>query len=700
MALLRIADYLQIQRDRAAPQLLKTRSLSSSISAKEWAKHHAILTTHQLVADPEALYIDANPESAAAFFGVRKLIDDIQDELDATWAVLGEIYGRYAPLNRLGLRIRRIRSSLDDVSDFITQKRPAYIPRKLSFEPAGTEMLELLVQPLYGDRPEIAIRELIQNAVDACLEREDYESRHGPCTPARSAWGVRVRFFENDKKTLCLEVADQGMGMTLDVAQNYFLRIGASFRNSDAWKREHLDHLGHSRVLRSGRFGVGVLAAFLMGPRIRVSTRHITSKDGFSFACQITDEVMEITPESRPVGTTITVEIDDRAVLEKLSQKEPWSSRGDWDWYCLSKPLVLRLKPLTDEPLLQGIHVPGKTTKGTLPAGWHRFIPRGFESVLWTYETVAQDQSSHEPLLIHNGIKVIEEYGRSALPNISVSPHSPSLEVSCPTIVVFDRDARLPLNLQRSRLAGEQFPFQDDLEREVATHLVRTLLTSLPQISGSITEALRGMRDIKLPPRNWPSTHTGWPPCIWSPNGWLPMDTSLISASPLDEIWIDPNHGVAAEYLAEKLLKHIPAYIGIPYTLGSKGGRTAWMRQMLDRQPAGWRPPFIHQLPVSGVRVFYESEYSKELNEKGQLPKYLWNTLKVEWQSGKWSAATTGSTPTFPLKFERMASVLGQHGGRAIAIVYLERGKKRKVAPDSPFAAAWKKSLKGKLLRP
>jgi signal transduction histidine kinase len=45
-----------------------------------------------------------------------QLFTDIQNELNHTWAVLGEVYGRQADrkLNRLGLTVRRVKTNLDD----------------------------------------------------------------------------------------------------------------------------------------------------------------------------------------------------------------------------------------------------------------------------------------------------------------------------------------------------------------------------------------------------------------------------------------------------------------------------------------------------------------------------------------------------------------------------------------------------------
>ncbi len=56
------------------------------------------------------------------------------------------------------------------------------------------------------------------------------------------------------------QIDDYGVGMTQDVLYDYFLCAGALFRESDTWKRDfEVDDV--PKIVRSGRFGIGVLAA-------------------------------------------------------------------------------------------------------------------------------------------------------------------------------------------------------------------------------------------------------------------------------------------------------------------------------------------------------------------------------------------------------------------------------------------------------
>ena len=121
--------------------------------------------------DPEALWVESQPENVQTYLKLKSLLSDIQREIDDCWAVLGEVYGPKEELRGFGIRIRRVKSNLQDPSFANTV---TYVPRQATLHTAGVDLLKLLITPLYGDRPEVGIRELLQNAVDACRELQDH----------------------------------------------------------------------------------------------------------------------------------------------------------------------------------------------------------------------------------------------------------------------------------------------------------------------------------------------------------------------------------------------------------------------------------------------------------------------------------------------------------------------------------------------
>ena len=164
MVLLRVADYLQLQSNRAPGGLLRVKRLRTPRSRREWQAHEAISDIlYDQNEDPEVVEVRVEPKRTAisTFLTLQQWLRDAQAELDSSWAVLGEVYGRY-PEKDLGITIRRIRSNIENTSEF--GKRAGFVPDRIQFTAANAELLKLLIKPLYGDYPEISVRELVQNA--------------------------------------------------------------------------------------------------------------------------------------------------------------------------------------------------------------------------------------------------------------------------------------------------------------------------------------------------------------------------------------------------------------------------------------------------------------------------------------------------------------------------------------------------------
>lgn len=447
MTLVRLADYLDLDISRTPASILSVKSLKSPISRREWWSHKAFVDCHSYADDPESLHVIIDPSAlpdVATFSVVEEKIIGIQEEIDSTWAALGEVYGRFAPLNRLSLRIRRIRSDIRHPS--IIRELP-FVPHKASLESARADLLKLLIEPLYGDHPGIGIRELIQNALDAVRELDFLLSVQSLENVEQDILDgdVTISFEKDSNDEQWLVIADRGIGMTWETVCKYYLTAGASFRQSDAWKKRFTDDTGNAQVLRSGRFGIGVLAAFLIGDRVRVSTRHFDQpKDkGIEFEFGLDDTVIEMRWLNRNVGTTVKVKTTESVVKKLMDQS--WNGEK-WDWYCLEKPKVTR-KDINGKVLSQKFKLPG--IESILPPNMHRIEVSGLQAVHWTYR-------DKNPTLVCNGI-LIPNGAIGVRRQFDDSNHdeiTTHLELKTPNISVFDPDGRLPLDLARNKLAS------------------------------------------------------------------------------------------------------------------------------------------------------------------------------------------------------------------------------------------------------
>ncbi|MFC5370743.1 HSP90 family protein [Arcanobacterium bovis] len=114
-------------------------------------------------------------------------------------------------------------------------------------------LVELLSKNLYSG-PQVYVRELLQNAVDAITARREIE----PDAPA----SVKIEPWEDGSG---VTVTDTGIGLTKAQTAEFLATIG---RTS---KRDEL--LGAGRAEFLGQFGIGMLAAFLIADEIEVISR-------------------------------------------------------------------------------------------------------------------------------------------------------------------------------------------------------------------------------------------------------------------------------------------------------------------------------------------------------------------------------------------------------------------------------------------
>lgn len=217
MSLVRLADYLDLDISRAPSSVLSAKFLRSPISRREWWSHKAVVDCHSLDDDPECLNVTADTAALTnieTFLIIEEKIKGIQQEIDLCWAVLGEVYGRFPPLNRLALKIRRIQSNIRKPA--VTCQLP-FVPHRASLESSRADLLKLLIGPLYGDHPGIGIRELIQNAIDAVRELDFIlkSSTSYSGSDVENLEGDVVVYFEKDSNgDFWVVVADRGIGMT------------------------------------------------------------------------------------------------------------------------------------------------------------------------------------------------------------------------------------------------------------------------------------------------------------------------------------------------------------------------------------------------------------------------------------------------------------------------------------------------------
>lgn len=460
MAILRVADYIQIHSDRAPSDLLKVKKLISPVSRGEWNKHHSIDQIHNNHEDPEAIFIDAEPLDAITYESLINLFTDIQKELDISWSILGEIYGRYKDLN-FGLNIRRIRSSLDNKNDFIEDKKITYIPEVFRFRTAHSELMELLIKPLYGNNPSIGIRELLQNAVDATKERINLE-RKNLIPKVNKKFTIELILKKRDEKYQFI-IKDDGLGMDQKVVRDYFLNVGASYRKSDLWSDSHKTN-GKSDISRIGRFGVGILAAYLLGDEIQVQTRSVNELDqnkGLVFNCNNFHKPITINYKNCNIGTTIIVNLT-KKTYDLLSKKV-----DEWDWYYLNDVVVKRFHDKDGE-------ITEINDEKNIDFNSYILVRSSSPcDIKWSYKNYkSMSYYRRTALLICNGIYIS---GSGYFDNkFNLNDYNDNIVLNKPTLIVNDNEGIFPLNLQRTEVIDTP-DFITDLKKSIYCNIVKNI---------------------------------------------------------------------------------------------------------------------------------------------------------------------------------------------------------------------------------
>lgn len=477
MALLRVADYLQIDRQRTPTALLKLRNPQSPVSVQEWNKHLAVQHIGP-ANDHRGKTITVSPDvSQAVYLQLRDLVAGLQSEMDHATAVLDEAYGARSDLglHQLNLLIRRVHSNLDNP---VFRDALPYVPERTAFA-ADPNLLTLLVEPLYGKEPGVGVRELMQNAVDAVCELHAWCENHSVAVksldlPEQDS-DVQIDFIQREDKTWFLRVTDKGIGMTSETIQNYFLRAGASFRQSSDWAEEFLDEQGKPRVLRAGRFGVGVFAVFLLGPNFRLRTRHVgaAKNGGYEVEASRDSKLIEIRRKNGlSIGTTIEVDINSESItklgLEKQRYYGLMGLDSRTDWFCWDWPVVNRcvIRSADTEILPQKYSAP--LHQARLSPEWSSINQKDFDEVYWTFENY--------PGLMCNGL-IIDDC--SLIPNEVFNwPDTNLLEA--PKVAILDSRANLALTAQRYALSDQTLPFIEELRRDVILSFIAHSLVCAP----------------------------------------------------------------------------------------------------------------------------------------------------------------------------------------------------------------------------
>lgn len=259
--ILRLADILDLDRDRTPDLLYRAIHFSNKISITEWEKHRAV---EGWTISPTQIRFTMEFTHPAYERTARRFMDWVDEELADSKAVVRSFPAPIAARYRLDLPDRVTR-------DRLGPKDNCYRYHELEFSLSRDEIVKLLMtNNLYGD-PSLAIRELVQNSLDALRYRRALHAREGSICPPG---GVRLEHGVDANGHEVVRCSDNGVGMDEGIITRFLTRVGRSFYRSPQFEQERISFRAAGIDFDPcARFGIGFMSCFMLGDHIVVRTR-------------------------------------------------------------------------------------------------------------------------------------------------------------------------------------------------------------------------------------------------------------------------------------------------------------------------------------------------------------------------------------------------------------------------------------------
>ncbi|RYZ83612.1 MAG: chaperone protein, partial [Proteobacteria bacterium] len=243
--LLRLGDILDLDPERTPRSLLDHITFESDKSITEWRKHLSMIGWD---ITPEHIRFEAECNAPEYERALREFIAWIEVERRDSVLLSSSYRDDISKIYRFDLT--------EPVTDEKVHSDGSYIYSDLRFSINYRNVLKLLMgERLYGD-PRLALRELVQNAIDAVRYRIILDGVSG-FTPQ-----VIIRLTHNE-----LVIEDEGIGMDESIFKNYFVQVGKSYYNSAEARNTGLNFDA------TAEFGIGVLSVFMIAETLSVESR-------------------------------------------------------------------------------------------------------------------------------------------------------------------------------------------------------------------------------------------------------------------------------------------------------------------------------------------------------------------------------------------------------------------------------------------
>jgi len=245
---LRLGDTLDADRRRAPKILREFINPRDPTSKAEWEKH---LSVPEGGITEEKVKINATCKSPEYQRGLLKFVEKLENERKDFIRLLKENPAEIS--DKYYFNLKGVEKNIETDGTYI------YTDFKFSLD--TEKILNLFMGTnLYTERT-VALRELLQNSIDACHVRKAKEAGY----EGKISFKL-VKEHTDDGEIRKIVVEDNGIGMDDYVIEHYFMRIGESYYQSRDFKKEGIPFSPIST------FGIGILSCFMLTDRIEVET--------------------------------------------------------------------------------------------------------------------------------------------------------------------------------------------------------------------------------------------------------------------------------------------------------------------------------------------------------------------------------------------------------------------------------------------
>lgn len=289
-SILRLADELEMSTARIPDLLVDYYWPENEISQTEWAKSRSIERIN-VDTDNSLVIVAGKCDDLRIYNALLELCDKIQTVIQYG----NRVANHYKLLckREYSLPVNYLKNDIQTSFEF----------KNIRFNFDMHKITETLVGKALYNNKFVAIREALQNSIDACRHKRTLAG--DAYTPVIS---VKV-----SKDSILIE--DNGMGMDEYIIQNYFSKLGASFYESSELP-EAFEPIA--------QFGIGVFSYFQLVNLIEVITRKEGS-DCIHFKADKTPNTyfyFERNPTRSEVGTTLKLVLKDDVNIDSLELLE------------------------------------------------------------------------------------------------------------------------------------------------------------------------------------------------------------------------------------------------------------------------------------------------------------------------------------------------------------------------------------------